>query len=195
MGYSQTSLAVREMPPDEILEILALRRTGTHEEFPESAWTAVNLPSGSFLVVASHAADFSTVDDLLSKLSLAGELVTCMVEEHVMASEAVCWRNGQLVWRVLHDSSNTKTPLIVEGEPPPGFAAIRDQYLAEQVKGDVEGQKTDYIFEIPVQLAFAFSGYRYGQDTPGLAVDAFEVLESIAQPPAKKSFFRRLFGG
>ena len=194
MGYSQSSLAVIRKSPDAVLTTLCLRGTGQREEFPESPFVAASLPSGWFLVVADGAEHAIIGDDTLRQLSADCEVVTCTVEEHVMVSEATGWRDGQRVWRVAHDAQSSIEHLQTEGELPSAFAAIRDRLSAEQRTAGGKDSDTDYFFDIPVELAMSFSGYRHDAETKGLAADAFEVLESTRSAPAKKSFLQRLFG-
>ena len=194
MGYSQSSLAVIRKSSDAVLATLALRPTGEREEFPESPFVAASLPSSWFLVVADGAEHAVISDDTLRQLSTACEVVTCTVEEHVMVSEATGWRDGQRVWRVTHDAQSSTEHLQTEGELPSAFAAIRDRLSTEQRTAGGKDSDTDYFFDIPVELAMSFSGYRHDATTEGLAADSFEVLESIRPVAAKKSILQRLFG-
>ena len=194
MGSSQSSLAVIRKSPDVVLTTLALRPTGQREEFPESPFVAASLPNGWFLVVAEGAEHAIISEEMLRQLSTDCEVVTCTVEEHVMVSEATGWRDGQRVWRVTHDAQRSIEHLQTEGELPSAFASIRDRLSAEQRAAGGEDSDTDYFFDIPVELAMSFSGYRHDAETRGVTTDAFEVLESARSAPTKKSFFQRLFG-
>jgi hypothetical protein len=193
MGYSQSSLAVLHKSPDAVLAILALRPTGEREKSPESPFVSASLPRGWFLVVADGAEHDILDENTLRQLSTACEVVTCTVEEHVMVSEATGWRDGQRLWRVTHDAQTSIEHLQTEGELPSGFIAIRDRLAAEQRTAGGTDSDTDYIFDIPVELAMSFTGYRHDATTQSLAMDAFEVLESVQPPSTKKSFFGRLF--
>ena len=105
-----------------------------------------------------------------------------------MVSRATGWKDGQLRWSVTHDAQQDRLHLDVQGEPPPEFAAIRDQKLAEQAAGDSD---VDYLFDIPVETARRLTGYRHDEDIPGLSGAVFEVLA----PPKRASFLKRMFGG
>jgi hypothetical protein len=125
----------------------------------------------------------------MQHLSSSGcELVTCFVEEHVMVSRATGWKDGHLRWSVTHDAQKGLMHLDVQGEPPPGFAAIRDRKLAEQAADD---GSVDWLFEIPVETARSVVGYLHNEDVPGLSGDVFKVLAR----PKNPSFFNRFFGG
>jgi hypothetical protein len=187
MGYSLSWLAVKGKPPQAVLDELALRPTGQREEIPESGLSAVATPNGWYLIVADHT-DRVCPDDVMQRLASSGcELVTCFVEEHVMASRATGWRDGKMIWSITHDVQKGRKHLEVLGEPPPQFAAIRDELSARDKPGEC-----DYLFNIPVETAKSVCGYQHDEDVPGLSGEVFEVLESII--PQKPSLFKRLFG-
>ena len=194
MGYSQSSLAVSGKSPDEVLSAIGLRSTGKRVELPESGYNGANLPNGWFLVIADRAESEIIDEGVLRRLSIGCEVIACSVEEHVMVSEASGWKNGSRKWRVVHDPQRGMEHLEVEGEPPAVFTSIRDRLCEEQSAAGGSESDTDYYFDIPVELAMSFTGYRHDKDTPGLIENSFEVLEALDELPRKKSFLRRLFG-
>jgi len=214
MGYSLSWLAVKGKSPAAVREALGLRPTGQREEFPESELCAAELPGGWYLIVSDHT-EHVAPDAVLQTLSAGGELVTCFIEEHVMASAATGWKDGRKLWSVTHDSQRGHDHLATEGDLPPDYAAIRDRLAAKQHQEDLEKppssrllrrkikdfsqMRCDYLFDIPVELARALTGYRNDQDIPGQTGEPFEALAgSLPAPsasPAKKSFFKKLFGG
>ena len=188
MGYSLSWIAVKGRPPQSVRDELSFRTTEKREEIPESEVSAVEMPGGWYLIVSNHTEQVAS-DAAMQRLSSSGcELVTCFVEEHVMVSRATGWKDGQLRWSVTHDAQKDLLHLDVEGEPPPEFAAIRDQKFAEQAAGDSD---VDYVFDIPVETARRLTGYRHDEDIPGLSGAVFEVLA----PPQRASFLKRMFGG
>ena len=191
MGYSQSSLAVRGQSPDSVLQTLGLVRTGDSESSPESPFVAAILSSGWFLIVANQAEHDIISADILHQLSSSCEAVTCSVEEHVMVSEASGWRGGERVWRVAHDAQASIDHLEVDGELPVAFAAIRERMSALQQDAGGENADTDYYFDIPVELAMSFTGYRHDGGASHSA-PAFDILQSTR--PTRKGVLRRLFG-
>jgi hypothetical protein len=197
MGYSITWLAVKGLPAEAVRNKLGFRPTGQMEEFPESELTGVEMPNGWYLIVDNRrAADAVAPDTVLQDLSASGcELVTCLVEEHVMVSVATGWSGGTKTWSILHDSTTGKRHhLEAKGEPPPAFAAIRDELTAKQET--IGG--CDYILDIPVETARSVTSFRHDEDVPGLTGEVFEVLAEVGpreKPPKKQSFLKRLFGG
>ena len=134
------------------------------------------LPGGWFLII--HGRHEFTNDEV-RLLSRGGEVVACFVEEHVMVSRAASWKDGERIWCVTHDAQEGDEHLDVEGEPPVGFAAIRDRLTKQQQ----EDGGADYIFNIPVDLAKELTGYSH-EETPEITFDNF----------VKPTFFERLLG-
>ena len=196
MGYSLTWVAVKGGTPSAVHSVLSIRGTGGREEFAESDVTGAELPGGWYLVVSQRGELDLLEDAVLRQLSQIGEVVMCFVEEHVMASSASCWRNGQRVWSVDHDAGGRKgiETLYVNGQPPASFGAIRDRLFSEQAAAGGSKADVDCIFDIPVELAHSLVGFRHTDDgIPGLPKDAFEVLERTV--PKRRSWWQKLVGG
>ena len=51
-----------------------------------------------------------------------------------------------------------------------------------------ENSDVDYIFDIPVELAQALTGFRYDMAIEGAGKEPFEVLEKLYKKKKKKSF-------
>src|SRR3954470_18656508 len=158
MGFSLSWVAVRGRHASDVLADLGLCRTGEFEELPESLMTGAALPGGWYVVVVNR---FNFIDDVrLDRLSIGAEVVTCAVEEHVMISAASGWSNARQQWSVRHEAERDRRHLETAGDLPPDFAAIRERLFGKQ---DAVGRKAnvDYIFDVPVQLAGALTGFRH----------------------------------
>jgi hypothetical protein len=177
MGYSMSWAAVKGSTPQAVRDTLVLRATGAREEIPESDITAVELPGGWYMVVSDRDGLHLTSDEVLARLSALGEVIACYVEEHVMFSSAECWRRGRRVWSVQHDAQRGMEHLTAEGELPPTFSSVRDELRAKQEAAGGSEADVDYIWDAPVTLAHQLTGWRHDHVIPGLADDAFEVLE------------------
>ena len=195
MGFSLSWLAIKGSPRDTALAALGLRGTQAFEELPESPLTGVPLPSGWYMVVANRG-EYPTFmeDKTLARISESRELVTCFIEEHVVCSHSSQWRGGRQLWSVMHTADTGGIEhLEIKGEPPAFFASIRDRMRAKQDEAGGKKAGVDYIFDIPVETAQQFTGYRHDRDIPGAAGKPFEVLETTAATP-KRSWPRRLLG-
>jgi hypothetical protein len=176
MGYSISWLAVRGKPSNIVLTELGLRGTGEYDEVPDSPdlWGA-DLPDGWYLVFANRC-DY--VDKLpLDRLSAAAQVVTCFVEEHVMVSGASGWSDGKELWSVTHDSEQGIEHVEAEGDLPPMFTSIRDQLTAVQADAGGEESDVDYLFDVPIEVAKALTGFCHNEDIAGADDAPFEKLQ------------------
>ncbi len=187
-----------------VLDSLGLVETARNAD-PGSgvaSFTHAELPD-DWLIIFSEDFDWAIRERLL-ELSRFGLAVACQFEDKVdMESVASAARDGVELWRVYH-KNDVYGRLDVSGEPPAAFAAIRDQLLQEQEANGGEGSSTDYLHDIPLELAKAVCGFRADETE-----DAFVALERVggatpekttkAPPPSsaqapKRGFFARLFG-
>jgi len=178
--------------------MLGFRGTGVREEIPESPLVGATLPRGWYVVVVDRGESLLK-DELLRRLSAGCEAVGCFLEEHVMYSAAVGWANGCKVWSVTHDSAKARAHLQLEGDPPPALSAIRARLDTKQDAAGGDTADVDYVFDIPVELAKAVTGFRHDEDVEGTEAPLFEVLvsDATAESSAKqqRSWWRRLLGG
>ena len=191
MGYSLSWLAIRGKSAEAVRDELGFRPTGKREQIPEAALSAVEMPNGWYLIVSNRSEQVAD-DATMQRLSSSGcALVTCFVEEHVMVSRASTWAGGRSKWSVTHDAQQGHGHLEAHGELPPSYTSILDQLKTKQQDADANNEQTDYIFDVPVELALSVVGYRHDRDVPGLSGEVFEVL---AGAPQKSSLWKRLFG-
>jgi hypothetical protein len=185
MGFSLGWLATRNIDPQTLYLALQARRTGVMKPVFSSAAMAGPIPGGWHLVLMDRN-DSLIGDALLADVSRTGEAVACFVEEHVMYSAAVGWHVGVKSWSIVHESEKGIMHLDMAGQPPEPFATIRAACEAEQHAEDAREPEVDHIFDIPVGLAQALTGFRH--DAANMDVD-LEVLEV-----ARKSWWSRMFG-
>jgi hypothetical protein len=178
MGYSLSWVAVKA-DPKAVYAALNVQPTGEREEIPESAFCGAQLSGGWTLIVFNRK---ELKDKQLATASRIGETIHCFVEEHVMVTVASGWRDGKQIWRVTHDGQKSADHLSADGQVPPDFAPIRDKYLAKQTAEPEED--VDHIFDIPVELARALTGFRHDQEFSGVGEKPFDVLE-----PSKKKWW------
>ena len=191
MGYSLSWLAVKGKTRDAVLGALELRATGGRQDRPESPLAGAILPGGWYLVVAGRTGHRLIREGVMAQLSADSEAVTLDVEEHVMVSEASGWKSGRKMWTVLHDAQRNTEHLKTEGQLPSVFLAIREKLVSKQQEAGLDAD-VDYIFDCPVELAKALTGYRHDEVNTEFGEKPFEALESKARNP--RSWIQRLFG-
>lgn len=206
MGYAQAWVAVRGLAPDVLLARLGLRATGRRESFPDAPYLAIDLPSGWYVVIDNYwrAGETWCGNLALKRVSVGCDAVAGSVEERVMHSSLSSWTDGRCNWSILHDSERAEDHLEVVGSPPPPFDEIRSRLVESQRAEDEVNRErsqfglgTDYVFDVPVELGHAVTGYRHDADYSNVADEPFEILVGDSQrrrPAAAPSLWRRLFG-
>lgn len=180
MGFSVSWMATSNAPAEAILEKLGLAPTGKEKDTAfESMLSAKSLSSGWHLIAINDYDHEITKPETLKRLTFETgcSAIVARIEEHVMASSAEQWTNGNLVWKVAHEGETGEPDLAIEGSPPPTVEAIRKEHLAMQAR---ETDEVDWIFEVPLVLACGIVGFRHDGEEPD---DDFEELQSTA--PAK----------
>lgn len=177
MGFALTWVAVRGKPRNRVLADLGLQETGVWKELPESPITGAQLPGDWYAVIFNRDTASLFDGDSLQRVSTGAEVVVCMVEEHVKCSGASGWKNGREVWSVRRDAE--AVGVAATGKLPKQYAAIARELQARQDAAEGEGSEehgVDFLFDIPIELAHALTGYRHDRDIPGLRGPQFEVL-------------------
>lgn len=201
MGVCLHWIAMKKAKLPTVCSVLGLRPTGAREEFPESKFVGLELPSGYVLIVymasgGERLRGKGTIEDRhLAELSRSHEVISSFVEEHVMFSETSCWKSGGILWSVTHESEKGLRHLGTSGPVPAELEPIR-QGAEEKQEAEGENAEVDFIFDIPVDLAQKITGYRYDQDVPGMSGKVFEVLEQngSASRPGLVGALKNLFG-
>ena len=185
MGYALSWLAIRGKSREQVHRDLGIDSTGVYDESPEAPFTGARLQNNWYLLLRNRGV-FSDAR-IMELLSIKGEVIYCSIEEHVMVSEASGWRDGRKIWSVVHEAQKASGHLKITGEPPPEFALIRERLQAEQATG--EGG-VDYIFDVPIEVARAISGYRHDATIPSVDNLGFEILQQ-GEAPTKTSWLPR----
>lgn len=155
MGFKISWLAFEGMTKPSMLELLDFRDLGTEDEANEAPFSAAQLASG-WSVIWSN--DFGWVEtQALQWLGAHGRTLTCQVHEGIMFSAVHGTEENVERWSVQHDSERGLRDLQIAGTPPDALDGIKAKLLAEQ-----DGSEdVDYVFDIPVELAFQLTGFRH----------------------------------
>lgn len=172
MVWSLSWVAVRGVHAGELWRRLGLRPTGTTCDAPHCRFSAATA-EGEWSVICASRDDRFVDGALLGPLSGYGEAVGCFVEEHVMFSQAVCWRDGSRAWALTHDADRAPDHLQGLGELPAPFRELERKALAAR-REDPEGP--DLLFDVPLELAKAVVGFRHDEEDGRV----FHELEPVA---------------
>src|SRR6266581_448281 len=161
MGFSISWIAFKNKTKEEVLGATGLNDTGETEEIPESPVSGAALPSGWYLLFFNKYAHAFLKPKTLSALSKDCQVVGCQVEEHVMASGAFCYENGNRLWSVSHESERGIYHVTVEGLAPRSLSALHARLVERQNEEGGDKAGVDYIFDVPVELAYEICVFRH----------------------------------
>jgi len=178
MGYSLAWLAVQGKTTEIIHQQLGLSGTGDFCDYGDAPVAGRQLPSGWYLVVAKGCDHKLISDVIVQQISSNCSVIACSVEEHVMFSSAAQWTDGQKAWVIQHRGGDYgPTDLSFEGDLPPIFSELREHYGSKQNADGGEKADVDWIFEIPLELAKSFVGFKHDEESPGIEDGSFEILD------------------
>ena len=175
MGFSISWVAFQGLPKAEVLARTRLRDTGHLDEANEAPFSVADLPMG-WVVLFSNDFSFGSAEHL-NGLSTGATLISCQVHESIMFSATFCSVDGKDVWGVWHDGQKGGYDLTVSGRTPSQLGAIRDSLHSEQDRHGGVKSEVDFGFDIPVELAAAFTQYRHDRWKFAWGEPRFYVLE------------------
>jgi len=190
MGFSISFIAVKGREKAEVVGELGLADTGRPDPRTRARFVYAELPDG-WRLVYSNSFDYASPRRIadLSKGALA---VGCAVEEHVMFSGARAYEDGRELWSVIHDRQDGLYDLSMTGKPPAELQAIKDRLFKEQDEEGGADAGVDCIFDIPVELAAAVTGFRHDEPMPGSGGPSLTALKPLR--PSFRQSVAALFG-
>jgi hypothetical protein len=192
MGWSSSWVAVRGANKGELLASLGFEESG-QEVAPgtrAAPFCCAQLERG-WLVVFNEDFDWASAARV-RQLSQFGLAVGCQFEDRVMMTSAACAaRDGVELWRVFHDNEASIYRLDVTGEPPAELAAIRDRLFKEQGAAGGDSSSTDYVHDVPIELAKAVCGYRHDDDDAAF-VGLRRTGASAVNPSRRLTFLQKV---
>jgi hypothetical protein len=174
MGFSISWIGLK-VSKSRALELLGFRDTGELDEANEAPFSAAGLPNG-WTIIWSNDFDYASHPDV-TRHSLTEPMVGCHVEEHVMFSSCHNAENGDFLWNVCHDAQEGIYDIHSTGATPVEFDAIVAQQRAEQDRAGGEAADVDHIFDAPIKLAAAITGYRHDRWSYDWGEPQFTVIE------------------
>jgi len=188
MGMAVNWCAVRNEDTQRLLEHLGLAPTDTVEAWPEAAIALGHFIGGWTVLWCNVDASRLLREKAVRALAGDCDVLVCRIEEHVMAASAEYWSQGRRLWWIAHNGEEGPIGLETQGELPADALSIRGQLQQRQDdEGGIDAD-TDYLFEIPLEIAASMTGFKHDDDraTP---VDGWRVVEAV---PAYGGFWSRL---
>ena len=175
MGFHVSYLACKNTAARDVCAALGLVHIGTPSDPFETMFSIATLPGGWTVLAANDT--FFVAEELLITLSAHLTVLGCQVDEGINYSSTACYADGQQQWMVVHHPELDPQDLQIFHTPPPEFAAIRERLVAQQREtGESDG--VDYIFDIPVELFHAITGYRHDRWKFDWGEPAFTKVEA-----------------
>lgn len=179
MGLSLCWLAARGLDGAELRSRLGLQASGRRAAFLAEPLAGCALEGGWQLVLARGSDHPLVAPATLRALPPQATVVSCSVEEHVMAAAAEGWQQGQRQWRIVHDAQQAPRHLVAEGALPAAYAGALAAVRQAQDREDAGPREVDHFFDLPVRVAAALTGFAHDEDHPALDGAGFEVLTAL----------------
>ncbi|MEM1050098.1 MAG: hypothetical protein AAGL24_28335 [Pseudomonadota bacterium] len=175
MGTNICFLGAR-LAAEEMAKILGLELSAPLPEVPERGSWIGEVKSSGWTVFWSEDGDFGVAKQTrVEDLSTRTEVIHCQLVDTCMASFTESWIDGSMVWMVYHSGEEGDVfNLEIEGQPPEKLEPIKKHYFSKQ---EAEGDLVDYVFQVPIDLAYAILGFEYdGFNEPPEVKTCFQVL-------------------
>lgn len=170
-------LAMKGASADEACGKLGLTRSGEECDYFDAVFSGAALPTGWHVVVTGREAFDFFMAFSLERLSESHDLMVMEVEEHVMQFKLEYWRGGSCLWSVLHDAQQGVYHLEADGDVPAAFEALKAEYTKRQDKAGGENTDVDHLCEVPLELAYGITGFRYNLRYKDGQEPVFEELD------------------
>jgi hypothetical protein len=175
MGDATLWLAFRGIERATVLERMNLQPATE----PDPVIFGAGFSDGWYLMKSRHGLNFMN-DKIMNEACSDCSAVSCYLESHMMISGASGWEEGRRIWSVTHDCEQGIDHLETEGGLPAAFTAIRDRLMAKQ-RSEGERPRVDYIYDVPIEIAAALTGFHHVRGTSAGYPD-FEPLEVAVIP-------------
>jgi len=174
MGFNVDLIAIRGADEVKLFSAMKLQMTSETESEPESEILYAALPSGWDLFFFNRS-DLPH-ESVMATISREAEVLLLSVSETVMVSFAECLRDGKLAWAVSHDPNIREDHLETTGPLPACYKPIESRLKANQALSD----GADHLFDVPVEVFYELTGFRYDGNPDGYPVESFRIMKSLA---------------
>ncbi len=188
MGYRGDYILTKHAPAD-IAASLDLKRIGDIEDVPENVAWLGQMPNGWTVFVPMIEGYCTDLFLAIAAMSEDADVVTCSVNETVMASEAIGFRDGLESWRIacVTDSKPDEKALNESGNLPEEARQVLASILSNQDQDDKAGP----FFEYPIRVAEAVTGYCYDALYSSDDFEVMYIVQVPLQPHVRTGFISR----
>ena len=174
MGFSISWVGFKGLRKADVLSELKFSDSGETDECNEAPYSLAEIPTG-WTILFSNDFDFGSVKRI-KILSRNCTVISCQVHEGIMFSAAHESLSGRRVWNVWHNGQSEIYNVGVYGRVPIFFHSTKQSLFEKQNAHGGRNAGVDYIFDLPVELAFRMTGYRHDRLRFDWGSPAFTVV-------------------
>jgi len=184
MGFSIAWIAVRTEDHTALFDLAEVSSTDEPDEYYETPISGAALENGWFLLVGRRCDNRLVDSEFLQILSNRWDCIATTIEEHVMHVTSSYWSSGSELWSIVHDAQNGINHLESRGSLPSDYDAIRADKIQQQEAEGGESADVDVIFDVPLEIAKRFFGFRHDEDCDVLAQECIVSFTDLARHPS-----------
>ena len=154
-----------------------MKSTGRSGNYGEHPLVGRRLPNGWYIVIADSCDDRIVRKTTLVQLSERCRVIVCALEEHVMASSCASWEEGKKKWSVKHQSERGVLDVKTSGKVPEIFYPLKEKLIREQKAEGGANADVDHLFDLPLELAKEYTGFKHDEVANDTDDEEYEVLD------------------
>lgn len=181
-----------QAPLETVVKAMHGNLTGESGEFFDFQFSGTELANGWMIIWSEDQELFDP--PYASSLSNNFPLITCWVNETVMHSRSIYFKDGQEKWMILHEGDVDNFHIEYRGTPASDLETlIVDARLAQTNDPDV-----DYMFDVPLVVAQRLCSFKHDdilEDEPIFYEIKFNnSAEAKSETSKKVGWLSRIFG-
>lgn len=178
MGFRVSWIARAGTSTAELLDVSGRHLTGERHEFPDVGFYLLEVSAGTggvwVVLIADGSENFGELDATLAQsLSDNGhETLYFWCSDTVMATDLICFKNGDLAWSIQYDCESRTQQPTVNGAVP----AITHELLKDLRLKQIDDSEVDYLYDLTAELGRRLVGFRHDTDLETDDPEPFQVL-------------------
>ena len=180
-GYAVTASVFHGIDRATVLDRMGLTDTGTPQDETRPAPIAIaSLSDGWTVLLCNDPTMARAYEARLAACSAGATVVTCTVDERRYESAASGYHDGAQVWTVTHHGKAAGPhDLTITGTPPVQLSETVAAMDREETESGYPPGMLDFYFDIPVEVVFALTGFRYCQRDDPRGPVAFSIVREV----------------
>ncbi|MDJ0614859.1 MAG: hypothetical protein QNJ29_14420 [Rhizobiaceae bacterium] len=190
MGY-RGDYILAKCGPKELAASLDVSRIGDIDYVPDNVAWMGRLTKGWTVFVPECEGYCDHLSNAIRAISEDGEVITCSINETVMASKAISYKDGITNWEIvsLSDVGPDEIALKESGSLP----QIANEIRYEMLGRSENIENTDDAFEYPIRVTEAITGYTYDGLCSPEDFTALHLVQISLEPHFQAGLISRCF--